>query len=288
MDKIVVESSEISVLSGLNGEDYISLTDMAHSQMQEHIIFKWMSLKSTIEYLGEWELLYNPDFNYTEFGTIKNEAGSNNFVLSTKQWIERTNAVGIVAKTGRYGGTYAHRDIAYHFGMWISPRFQLLLVKQYQILQEERQRLLGWTAKRELSKLNYHIHTDAIKTNLIPSEIDVRHRSLIYAEEADVLNVALFGITAKEWCENHPKQKGNIRDYATINQLICLSNLENLNAVFINDGLNQSIRLIRLNEIAIKQMTVLETLDRGELFKSEQTQVLPPKVDRKVERNSIK
>lgn len=282
MDKIVVESSEISVLSGLNGEDYISLTDMAHSQMQEHIIFKWMSLKSTIEYLGEWELLYNPDFNYTEFGTIKNEAGSNNFVLSTKQWIERTNAVGIVAKTGRYGGTYAHRDIAYHFGMWISPRFQLLLVKQYQILQEERQRLLGWTAKRELSKLNYHIHTDAIKTNLIPSEIDVRHRSLIYAEEADVLNVALFGITAKEWCENHPKQKGNIRDYATINQLICLSNLENLNAVFINDGLNQSIRLIRLNEIAIKQMTVLETLDRGELFKSEQTQVLPPKVDRKV------
>ncbi len=282
MDKIVVESSEISVLSGLNGEDYISLTDMAHSQMQEHIIFKWMSLKSTIEYLGEWELLYNPDFNYTEFGTIKNEAGSNNFVLSTKQWIERTNAVGIVAKTGRYGGTYAHRDIAYHFGMWISPRFQLLLVKQYQILQEERQRLLGWTAKRELSKLNYHIHTDAIKTNLIPSEIDVRHRSLIYAEEADVLNVALFGITAKEWRENHPKQKGNIRDYATINQLICLSNLENLNAVFINDGLNQSIRLIRLNEIAIKQMTVLETLDRGELFKSEQTQVLPPKVDRKV------
>ncbi len=288
MDKIVVESSEISVLSGLNGEDYISLTDMAHSQMQEHIIFKWMSLKSTIEYLGEWELLYNPDFNYTEFGTIKNEAGSNNFVLSTKQWIERTNAVGIVAKTGRYGGTYAHRDIAYHFGMWISPRFQLLLVKQYQILQEERQRLLGWTAKRELSKLNYHIHTDAIKTNLIPSEIDVRHRSLIYAEEADVLNVALFGITAKEWRENHPKQKGNIRDYATINQLICLSNLENLNAVFINDGLNQSIRLIRLNEIAIKQMTVLETLDRGELFESEQTQVLPPKVDRKVERNSIK
>ncbi len=282
MDKIVVESSEISVLSGLNGEDYISLTDMAHSQMQEHIIFKWMSLKSTIEYLGEWELLYNPDFNYTEFGTIKNEAGSNNFVLSTKQWIERTNAVGIVAKTGRYGGTYAHRDIAYHFGMWISPRFQLLLVKQYQILQEERQRLLGWTAKRELSKLNYHIHTDAIKTNLIPSEIDVRHRSLIYAEEADVLNVALFGITAKEWRENHPKQKGNIRDYATINQLICLSNLENLNAVFINDGLNQSIRLIRLNEIAIKQMTVLETLDRGELFESEQTQVLPPKVDRKV------
>ena len=278
MDKIIVDSSEISVLNGLNGEDYISLTDMAHSQMQEHIIFKWMSLKSTIEYLGEWELLYNPNFNYTEFGTIKNEAGSNNFVLSTKQWIERTNAIGIVAKTGRYGGTYAHKDIAYHFGMWISPRFQLLLVKQYQRLQEERQRILGWTAKRELSKLNYHIHTDAIKTNLIPQEIDAKHKSLIYAEEADVLNVALFGITAKEWRESHPQQKGNIRDYATINQLICLSNLENLNTVFINDGMNQSTRLIRLNEIAIKQMTILETLDRDALFASEQTQVLPPKI----------
>jgi len=278
LDKIIVESSEISVLNGFNGEDYISLTDMAHSQMQEHIIFKWMSLKSTIEYLGEWELLYNPNFNYTEFGTIRNEAGSNNFVLSTKQWIERTNAIGIVAKTGRYGGTYAHKDIAYHFGMWISPRFQLLLVKQYQVLQEERQRVLGWTAKRELSKLNYHIHTDAIKTNLIPQEIDAKHKSLIYAEEADVLNVALFGITAKEWRESHPQQKGNIRDYATINQLICLSNLENLNAVFINDGMNQSVRLTRLNEIAIKQMTILETLDRNALFKSEPTQVLPPKI----------
>lgn len=282
MDKIIVESSEISVLKGFNNEDYISLTDMAHSQMQEHIIFKWMSLKSTIEYLGEWELLYNPNFNYTEFGTIRNEAGSNNFVLSTKQWLERTNAIGIVAKTGRYGGTYAHKDIAYHFGMWISPRFQLLLVKQYQLLQEERQKALGWTAKRELSKLNYHIHTDAIKTNLIPTEIDARHKSLIYAEEADVLNVALLGITAKEWRESHPSQKGNIRDYATINQLICLSNLENLNAVFINDGLEQSVRLIRLNEIAIKQMTLLETLDRNTLFESEQTPALPPKVNRNV------
>ena len=278
LDKIIVESSEISVLNGFNGEDYISLTDMAHSQMQEHIIFKWMSLKSTIEYLGEWELLYNPNFNYTEFGTIKNEAGSNNFVLSTKQWIERTNAIGIVAKTGRYGGTYAHKDIAYHFGMWISPRFQLLLVKQYQVLQEERRRVLGWTAKRELSKLNYHIHTDAIKTNLIPQEIDAKHKSLIYAEEADVLNVALFGITAKEWRESHPQQKENIRDFATINQLICLSNLENLNAVFIGDGLEQSARLIRLNEIAIKQMTILETLDRNALFESEPTQVLPPPI----------
>lgn len=238
-----------------------------------------MSLKSTIEYLGEWELLYNPDFNYTEFGTIRNEAGSNNFVLSAKQWIERTGAIGIMAKTGRYGGTYAHKDIAYHFGMWISPRFQLLLVKQYQILQEERQRILGWTAKRELSKLNYHIHTDAIKENLIPQEIDAQHRSWIYAEEADVLNVALFGMTAKEWRETHPDQKGNIRDYATINQLICLSNMENLNAVFINDGIEQPQRLLKLNKIAIKQMTVLENLDNSVLFESEKATILPPKLD---------
>ncbi|MCQ2311236.1 MAG: KilA-N domain-containing protein [Paludibacteraceae bacterium] len=279
MDKIKVENSEISVISDPIVGDYISLTDMAHSQMQEHIIFKWMSLKSTIEYLGEWELLYNPNFNYTEFGTIRNEAGSNNFVLSTKQWIERTGAIGVVAKTGRYGGTYAHKDIAYHFGMWISPRFQLLLVKQYQILQEERQRILGWTAKRELSKLNYHIHTDAIKENLIPQEIDAKHRSWIYAEEADVLNVALFGITAKEWRETHLDQKGNIRDYATINQLICLSNMENLNAVFINDGMDQSQRLLKLNEIAIKQMTVLENLDNSVLFESEKATALPPKLD---------
>ena len=161
MAKIKVENTEISVVNVQN-EDYISLTDMSHSQMQEHIIFRWMSLKSTIEYLGEWEMLYNPDFNCTEFGTIRNAAGSNNFVLSVKSWIERTGAVGIMAKTGRYGGTYAHRDIAYHFGMWISPRFQLLLVKEYQRLKAEEQKQLAWSAKRELSKINYHIHTDAI------------------------------------------------------------------------------------------------------------------------------
>ena len=217
--QIYIEEQPITILT-VNKEDYISLTDMAHSQMQEHIIFKWMSLKNTIEYLGEWEALYNPNFNYTEFGTIRNMAGNNNFVLSTKTWIERTNAIGIVAKTGRYGGTYAHKDIAYHFGMWISPRFQLLLVREYQHLQEERQKVLGWTAKRELAKINYQIHTDAIKENLVPKEIDDYHRSLIYANEADVLNVALFGITAKEWREAHPDEKGNIRDYATINQLI--------------------------------------------------------------------
>lgn len=197
----------------------------ARSQLQEHIIFRWLSLKSTIEYLGEWEMLYNPNFNCTEFGTFRNMAGSNNFVLSVKTWIEKTGAIGIFSKAGRYGGTYAHRDIAYHFGMWISPKFQLLLVKEYQRLKAEEQKMLGWTAKRELSKINYHIHTDAIKSHLIPKEITPAQASIIYAEEADVLNVAMFGMTAKQWREANPDLKGNIRDYATINELICLSNI---------------------------------------------------------------
>ena len=234
---------------------------MARSQLQEHIIFRWLSLKSTIEYLGEWEILYNTDFNCTEFGTIKNAAGSNNFVLSVKTWIERTNAIGIYSKAGRYGGTYAHRDIAYHFGMWISPKFQLLLIKEYQRLKSEEQQLLGWSAKRELSKINYRIHTDAIKQNLIPKEVTPTQANIIYANEADVLNVAMFGITAKQWREANPELKGNIRDYATINELICLSNMENLNAVFIEQGLSQSERLIKLNQIAIHQMSILESGD---------------------------
>jgi hypothetical protein len=240
---------------------------MAHSQMQEHIIFRWMSLKSTIEYLGEWEMLYNPDFNCTEFGTIKNAAGSNNFVLSVKTWIERTHAIGIIARAGRYGGTYAHRDIAYHFGMWISPRFQLLMVKEYQRLKAEEQKLIGWTAKRELSKINYRIHTDAIKENLIPAEVTREQAAMKYADEADVLNIAMFGITAKEWRDANPDKKGNIRDYASINELICLSNMENLNAVFINDGMSQSDRLIKLNQIAIQQMKILEDTSGRKLLK---------------------
>ncbi len=268
MSKIKVENAEITVIRQ-NDDDFISLTDMAKSQFQEHIIFRWLSLKSTIEYLGEWELLYNPNFNYTEFGTIKNMAGSNNFVLSVKTWIEKTNAIGIVSKAGRYGGTYAHRDIAYHFGMWISPRFQLLLVKEYQRLKSEEQKLLGWSAKRELSKINYRIHTDAIKQNLVPEEITPAQKSFIYADEADMLNVAMFGMTAKEWKEQNPELKGNIRDYATINQLICLSNMENLNAVFINDKLPQNERLEKLNKIAIQQMKVLENIEDKKLLTEE-------------------
>ena len=260
MAKITVQNTDISVVK-YNEEDYISLTDMARSQLQEHIIFRWLSLKSTIEYLGEWEMLYNPDFNCTEVGTIKNAAGSNNFVLSVKTWIERTGAIGIRSKAGRYGGTYAHRDIAYHFGMWISPKFQLLLVKEYQRLKTEEQRLLGWSAKRELSKINYRIHTDAIKQNLIPMEVTPMQASIIYANEADVLNVAMFGMTAKQWREANPELKGNIRDYATINELICLSNMENLNAVFIEQNMTQRERLVKLNQIAIHQMSILESGD---------------------------
>ncbi|MBS1762161.1 MAG: KilA-N domain-containing protein [Bacteroidetes bacterium] len=264
--KITIENSEISVIE-TNKEDYISLTDIAHSQMEEHIIIKWLSLKSTIEYIGEWELLYNPVFNYTEFGTIKNLAGSNNFVLSVKNWIEKTGAIGITAKAGRYGGTYAHKDIAFHFGMWISPRFQLLLIKEYQRIKEQEQAQLGWSAKRELAKLNYHIHTDAIKQNLIPKELSASQTSIIYANEADVLNVALFGITAKQWRDANRTLKGNIRDYASINELICLSNMENINAVFINEGLQQKERLLKLNAIAIQQMKILVDVENRKLLK---------------------
>ena len=266
MAKINVTGTDIRIIQ-IQESDYISLTDMAHSQMEEHIIIKWLSLKSTIEYIGEWELLFNPNFNYTEFGTIKNFAGSNNFVLSAKQWIEKTGAIGITAKAGRYGGTYAHKDIAFHFGMWISPRFQLLLVKEFQRLKEEEQKSLGWTAKRELAKINYHIHTSAVSRNLIPKELSKEQINFVYANEADVLNVALFGITAKEWRELNPNLKGNIRDYATINELICLSNMENLNAVFINEGLSQSDRLIKLNQIAIQQMNILQEVENRKLLK---------------------
>ena len=263
MTKITVQDTDISIVK-YNEEDYISLTDMARSQMQEHIIFRWLSLKSTIEYLGEWEMLYNPVFNCTEFGTIKNAAGSNNFVLSVKTWIEQTNAQGIRSKAGRYGGTYAHRDIAYHFGMWLSPKFQLLLIKEYQRLKTEEQKLLGWSAKRELSKINYRIHTDAIRQNLIPAKVTPAQANIIYASEAGVLNVAMFSMTAKQWREANPELKGNIRDYATINELICLSNMENLNAVFIEQGIPQSERLIKLNQIAIHQMSILETGDAND------------------------
>lgn len=231
---INIEGTDITIIP--KEQDYfISLTDMAKSQMQEAIIIKWLSLKSTIEYIGEWELLYNPNFNYTEFGTIKNAAGSNNFVLSVKNWIEATRAIGITAKAGRYGGTYAHKDIAFHFGMWISAKFQILIVKEFQRLKDdENNRLkLEWNLQRTLSKVNYHIHTDAIKENLIPYELTKYQINTLYASEADLLNMALFGKTAKQWRDENPEANGNIRDTASIEQLVVLSNLESINAVLI-------------------------------------------------------
>ena len=255
---INIQGAEISMVSKKE-QDFISLTDMAKSQMQEAIIIKWLSLKSTIEYLGEWEALYNPDFNYTEFGTIRNTSGSNNFVLSVKQWIERTGAVGLTATAGRYGGTYGHKDIAFHFGMWISPKFQLLLVKEYQRLKaDENDRLkLEWSFQRTLAKVNYHIHTDAIKENLIPKELSKTQINFVYANEADLLNVALFGITAKQWREANPKADGNIRDAATLEQLVVLSNLESINALLIHQSMEQPQRLLQLNKTAISQMKSL-------------------------------
>ena len=222
------------------------------------LIEKWLRNKNTIEFMGIWEEMYNPIFNSPEFEGIKNEAGLNRFVMSVKQWISKTNAIGIVAKSGRYGGTYAHKDLAFEFASWVSPQFKLYLIREYQRLKDEEQKQLGWSAKRELSKINYRIHTDAIKRNIIPQEVTPQQASIIYANEADVLNVAMFGMTAKQWRDANPDKKGNIRDYATINELICLSNMENLNAVFIDQGLPQGERLIKLNQIAIQQMNVLE------------------------------
>ncbi len=267
MAKINVQQTEITVIE-LNEKDYISLTDMVKNiENGLALIEKWLRNKNTIEFLGIWEEMYNPNFNSPEFEGIKNEAGLNRFILSVKQWTEKTNSIGIIAKAGRYGGTYAHKDIAFEFASWVSPQFKLYLIKEFDRLKEREQAQFGWSVKRELSKLNYHIHTDAIKQNLIPPELTAKQKSFVYAEEADVLNVALFGITAKDWRDANPDMKGNIRDYATINQLICLSNMENLNAVFIHKGMEQSERLTELNKIAIQQMKVLEAVEDRKLLK---------------------
>jgi len=255
--KIDVQGKEITIFSQ-NEEDYISLTDMVRDiENGLALIEKWLRNKNTIEFLGIWEEIYNPDFNSPEFEGIKNQAGLNRFVLSVKQWVEKTNSIGIIAKAGRYGGTYAHKDIAFEFASWISPQFKLYLIKEFQRLKEDERKQLGWDIRRNLAKINYRIHTDAIKENLIPSELSKAQINLVYATEADVLNMALFGITAKEWRDNNPDKKGNIRDYADISQLVCLSNLENLNAHFINEGISQPERLVRLNKIAIHQMKLL-------------------------------
>ena len=217
--------------------------------------------------MGIWEEMYNPDFNSPEFEGIKNTAGLNRFILSVKQWVEKTNSRGIIAKAGRYGGTYAHKDIAFEFATWVSPQFKLYLIQEFERMKSDEQKQLAWSAKRELSKINYRIHTDAIKSNLIPAEVTREQAAMKYAEEADVLNVAMFGMTAKQWREANPERKGNIRDYATINELICLSNMENINAVLINDGVPQGERLVKLNQIAIRQMQVLQGNEGRKLLK---------------------
>ena len=268
MAKLKVQDTNVTIIS-YNENDYISITDIAKHKSDDPtaVIGNWMRNRNTIEYLGVWESLYNPLFKPTEFEGFKKDAGLNAFTMSPQKWINATGAIGIISKSGRYGGTYAHKDIAFKFASWISVEFELYIVKEFQRLKAEEEKLLGWTAKRELSKINYHIHTDAIKENLIPAEVSQQVANIIYANEADVLNVAMFGMTAKQWRETNPDLKGNIRDYATINELICLSNMENLNAVFIKDGLSQRERLIKLNNIAIHQMKILQDKSEQKLLK---------------------
>ena len=261
-----VMDTDISVVS-LNGDDYLCLTDMIKAKDGDFFVSDWLRNRNTLEYLGIWEQVYNPTFNYGEFATIKNQSGLNRFKISVKEFAERTKAIGLIAKAGRYGGTYAHKDIAFEFAMWISPEFKIYMVKEFQRLKAEEQKQLGWSAKRELSKINYRIHTDAIQHNLIPKEVTKAQASIVYAAEADVLNVALFGMTAGQWRETNQNLKGNIRDYATINELICLSNMESINSVLINDGIPQNERLIKLNQIAIQQMLILQGENNRHLLK---------------------
>ena len=269
MAQINVQNTKITVLD-IDNKDYICLTDMAVAKENDvraaDVIKNWLRNRYTLEFLGTWETIHNPGFKVVEFDHFRKEAGLPSFVLSCSEWIEKTNAIGIVVKKGRYGGTYAHEDIAFEFGSAISVSFKLYLIEEFQRLKEEEQNQIGWSAKRELAKINYRIHTDAIKQNLIPPKLTALQKSFVYADEADMLNVAMFGKTAKEWRDENPLLKGNIRDYASINQLICLSNMENLNAVFINDNLSQSERLEKLNKIAIQQMTVLENVDGRKLL----------------------
>lgn len=263
MKKILAQGLQIYTFQQ-NESDYISLTDIAKFKNKDEpadIVKNWMRSRSTIEYLGFWEKINNPEFKLVEFDGFKKEAGSNSFVLSPHKWIETTNAIGLISKSGRYGGgTFAHKDIAFEFATWISPEFKLYLIKEFQRLKiEENQRLiLGWDAKRMLTKINYKIHTDVIKENIVlPQKLPMKDAAVVYANEADVLNMALFGITAQDWKSKNKKKEGNMRDYSDVTQLVCLANLESLNAEFIRQGLGQKERLLRLNEIAIAQMRSL-------------------------------
>ena len=257
-NKIIVQGNEITILSEQE-IDYISLTDMLKAKDGDFFISDWLRNRNTVEFLGIWESIHNPDFNYGEFAIIRSQAGLNSYKLSVKEWVEKTNAIGLRATAGRYGGTYAHRDIAFEFGMWISPEFKIYLIREFDRLkQEENRRLsLEWNLQRTLSKINYRIHTDAIKEHIIPHIVTKEQISYTYAEEADLLNVALFGMTAKQWRETNPDLKGNIRDYATLEQLVVLSNMESINALLIRQQLAQSERLVQLNKVAITQMRSL-------------------------------
>jgi hypothetical protein len=255
---IIVKETQISIIEK-NETDFISLTDMIKSFGDETVIYNWMRNRNTVEFLGIWELINNPDFKPIEFDRFRKEAGLNSFILSPKKWVETTNAIGIFSKSGRYGGTYAHKDIAFEFGSWLSPEFKLYLITEFQRLKDEESRTksLEWNLQRTLTKVNYRIHTDAIKENLIPPELTKEQIRHIYANEADLLNVAMFGKTAKQWRDENPDKSGNIRDYASIEQLVILSNMENINVLLIRNGLEQSERLIQLNSVAKTQMTSL-------------------------------
>ncbi len=256
MAKIDVKGTQIAVYSQ-NDMDFISLTDMLRAKDGDFFIADWLRNRNTVEFLGIWEQVHNPDFNYGEFAIIKSQAGLNSYKLSVKEWVGKTNAIGLVAKAGRYGGTYAYKDIAFEFGMWISAEFKIYLIKEFQRLKETEFQQLGWDIRRNLTKINYRIHTDAIRTNLIPAKLSQQQINFIYASEADLLNMALFGKTAKQWRDENPDKKGNIRDEANVSQLVCLANLETLNAHFIYQSLSQSERLKVLNKTAIQQMKIL-------------------------------
>jgi hypothetical protein len=260
--KITAKGTEIAVLSQGTDDDYISLTDIAKYKNPEFpadVIKNWLLTRFTIDYLGAWEQLHNPNFKLVEFDQFKSEAGTNAFVLSPQKWIESTNAIGLISKSGRGGGTYAHKDIAFEFASWISVEFKLYIIKDYQRLKaDENSRIsLDWNVKRILAKVNYRIHTDAIRDNLVPPELTPRQRSFVFADEADLLNTALFGLTAAEWRKANPDKDGNMRDHATIEQLLVLANLENVNALYINNGMPQSERVVELNRIARSQMATL-------------------------------
>jgi len=267
-DTINVQGTEIIVISEKEN-DYISLTDMLKAKDGDFFISDWLRNRNTVEFLGIWESIYNPDFNYGEFAIIRGQAGLNNYKISVKEWVEKTNAIGLKASAGRYGGTYAHKDIAFEFGMWISPQFKIYLIREFDRLKQDetRHNSLEWNLQRTLSKINYRIHTDAIKEHIIPMLVTKEQMNYVYANEADLLNVALFGMTAKQWRDSNSDLKGNVRDYATLEQLVVLSNMESINALLIRQELSQHERLVQLNNIAITQMRSLVENKKMKLLK---------------------